>query len=205
MFSLGSPAQPSPRARPAYAARARSSRSAFAHQAVHGAHGVILTGLSFGGTGFSCDSGARFAHARPVSASPTTIPGRPRPSHHHSACAPAALSLLLYARLVAAQRRRLHRQRHHHRQRGHHHLLRRRQLFFDVSMLLSAAAAAAAGRCQAAWSCKAACRAAQTAQQRSIYLRAAQAARPRASGGFGGAARLACSQLAACIMYVKKC
>ena len=69
---------------------------------------------------------------------------------------------------------------------------------------LGTAAAAAAGRCQAVWSCKSVCRAAQMAQQRSGYLRAAQAARPRASGGFGGAARLAYSQLAVCIVYVKK-
>ena len=204
MFSLASPAQPSPRDRPAYAARARSSRSAFAHQAVHGAHGVILTVLAFGGTGFSCCSGARFAHARPVSAPPTRYLGchGPRTTTAHVHLQPSHRcytldSLLRSAAGFTASATTI----------GSEvtTTFSARQLFFDVPMLLSAAAAAAAGRCQAAWGCKAACRAAQMAQQRGGYLRAAQAARPRTSGGFGGDARLACPQLTSCIVYVKKC
>ena len=53
-----------------------------------------------------------------------------------------------------------------------------------------AAAAAAAGRCQAAWSCEAALKAAVAAQQRGGSHRAAQPRDPRVFGGSGGAARL---------------
>jgi len=56
---------------------------------------------------------------------------------------------------------------------------------------LLAAVAAAAGRCEAAWSCKAATKAAVAAQQRGGTHRAAQARLSGVSDGFGGAARLA--------------
>jgi hypothetical protein len=66
--------------------------------------------------------------------------------------------------------------------------------FLEDSELLVRAATAAAGRCSAAWSCKAAAKAAQAAQQRCSCLRAAQVGRPRVSGGPGGVTRLADSR-----------
>ena len=62
--------------------------------------------------------------------------------------------------------------------------------FIDDSVLFVAAAAAAAGCCKAAWSCKAATKAAVAAQPRCGSVRAAQAARPPVSGGYTGASRL---------------
>ena len=128
MGSLASRAQPWPRARPAYVAHARSSRTALAHQADRGAQGVILTVLSTKGTSISCGSGACVARARPVSAPPTMTPRPPRPSSHHSACAPAAHSPLHCARLFAAQYREADRQHQHHWRQGRRSLLRRCRL-----------------------------------------------------------------------------
>ena len=62
--------------------------------------------------------------------------------------------------------------------------------FIDDSVLFVAAAAAAAGCCKAAWSCKAATKAAVAAQPRCGLLRAAQATRPPVSGCDTGASRL---------------
>ena len=187
MGSLASRAQPWPRARPAYVAHARSSRTALAHQADRGAQGVILTVLSTKGTSISCGSGACVARARPVSAPPTMTPRPPRPSSHHSACAPAAHSPLHCARLFAAQYREADRQHQHHWLQGRRSLLRRRRLgprrFYAPRERCRCCEVA----CEAAWSCQAPLKAAVAAQAQCTFVRAALAVCPRVCGGSGDA------------------
>ena len=187
MGSLTSRAQPWPRARPADMAHAWSSRSGFAHQAVRGAHGVILTVLSTGGTGISCGSGACLARARPVSAPPTTDTSPPRPSCYHSLSTAYVHLQPTRVRFVAAEYCEVVGRHHQHRGRPRGRLRGGLQRDSRRLRALLDAVAAAAGSCQAAWSCEAADNAAVSAQARCSYVRAAWAVCPHACGRSGDA------------------
>jgi hypothetical protein len=104
-------------------------------------------------------------------------------------------------RFAAAECREVDRRHHHHRGRGGERLLGGRRRHSRRCDAPRALPWAAAGRCEAAWSCKAAAEAAVAAKQRGGSHRAARARCPRGSSGSGGAEKVAYrGQHAACCM-----
>ena len=136
--------------------------------------------------------------ARPQTASPHVAAHRLWPAVCCRLHAPGLLATPLISpltplrvRLVGAEGREVDDHHHHHRAQGGGRLLGGLPLRSRRSSAPRAHRRAAAGRCEAAWSCKAAAEAAVAVQQRGSCHRAARARRLRVSDGFGGAVLVA--------------
>ena len=197
-------APPCARHRPVDAACLGRAHSQVSHETRGALQGDALSLLAFGGSASSPSSAADFVEMQLVLRCGRCSGARGCRCPAALACTCSPLTFALRCNCAAAyfevdECHHPHRGRARGRLRGGMRALSRRLR----SPLV--AATAAAGGCQGAWSCEAAAKAPVLAQARCSFVRAAWAVCLRASGGFGGAARLACSQLAACVVYGKKC
>ena len=173
---------------------AESSRSRLSHMAGCGRFGRRSAPLATGGTAVATASGARSPSnglAARCRASTLACPVL-SPARAWLLATPLISPLTpLRVRLVGAEGREVDDHHHHHRAQGGGRLLGGLPLRFRRSSAPRAHRRAAAGRCEAAWSCKAAAEAAVAVQQRGSCHRAARARRLRVSDGFGGAVLVA--------------
>ena len=197
-------APPCARHRPVDAACLGRAHSQVSHETRGALQGDALSLLAFGGSASSPSSAADFVEMQLVlrcgRCSGVCGCGR-----HSCSPAPAAHLPLPCVGVVAAAYFEVDERHHPHRGRARGSLRGGMRALSRRLRSPLVAATAAAGGCQGAWSCEAAAKAPVLAQARCSFVRAAWAVCLRASGGLGGAARLACSQLAACVVYGKKC